>query len=196
MKKLICILTITTLLIVSFKAHAEESPLQVVKKNIDQIISTLTDKKLTVKEKKKKIRDILEYTIDWSEVSKRVLGVHYKRLSKEQKKKFQHLFKEFVKNVYAKKFLKYSGEKIRYVKEEIEDSFASVKMKLITTKNQEIPLVCRLLKRNNKWYVYDVLIEGISMVNNYRIQINRIISKKGFSGLIKILEKKVSKIKD
>ncbi len=196
MKKLICILTITTLLIVSFKAHAEESPLQVVKKNIDQIISTLTDKKLTVKEKKRKIRDILEYTIDWSEVSKRVLGVHYKRLSKEQKKKFQHLFKEFVKNVYAKKFLKYSGEKIRYVKEEIEDSFASVKMKLITTKNQEIPLVCRLLKRNNKWYVYDVLIEGISMVNNYRIQINRIISKKGFSGLIKILEKKVSKIKD
>ncbi len=196
MKKLICILTITTLLVVSFKVHAEESPLQVVKKNIDQIISTLTDKKLTIKEKKRKIRDILECTIDWSEVSKRVLGIHYKRLSEQQKKKFQHLFKEFVKNVYAKKFLKYSGEKIIYVKEEIEDSFASVKMKLITTKNQEIPLVCRLLKRNNKWYVYDVLIEGISMVNNYRIQINRIISKKGFSGLIKILEKKVSRIKD
>jgi len=182
--------------IFSAQLHAEETPLQVVKKNIDQIINTLTDKSLSLKEKKKKIKEILEYTIDWPEVSKRVLGIHYRKLSPEQVKKFEYLFKEFVKNVYAKKFLKYSGEKIIYEKEQIDGNYASVSMKLITTQNQEIPLVCRLLKRGNKWYIYDVLIEGISMVNNYRIQINRIIARKGFSGLIRILEKKVSRIKD
>lgn len=197
MKKAIFVaVIITAFTAVSLKVYCEESPLQVVKKNIDQIINTLTNKKLTPKEKKKKIKEILEYTIDWPEVSKRVLGIHYRRLKPEQIEKFEHLFKEFVKNVYAKKFLKYSGEKIVYEKEIVEGNYASVKMKLITTDNQEIPMVCKLLKRGDKWYVYDVLIEGISMVNNYRIQINKIIARKGFSGLIRILEKKVSRIKD
>ena len=169
---------------------ASPSPLEVVKTHIDKVITTVTNKKLSTKEKTEEIKNILDKAIDWPYVAKLVLGVHYKKVNPEEFKKFQKLFKEFIKKVYARKFLKYSGEKIVYKKESIQDGIAIVDMTLITTKGQKIPITCRLSHHNGEWLIYDVLIEGISMVNNYRIQINRIIARKGFKGLIRILEKK------
>lgn len=122
-----------------------------------------------------------------------VLGLHYKEVKPKEFERFTYLFKEFIKKVYARKFLKYSGEKIVYHKESIDNDIATVTMSLITTKGQKIPIACRLHNVNGQWLIYDVLVEGISMVNNYRIQIHRIITQKGFDHLMKILKKKAKK---
>ncbi len=172
-----------------------ETPLDVVKSNIDYVLEALTNKKIPVEEKKRRIREAFEKTLDWEKIATLVLGIHNRRITPEKKKKFTLLFKEFIENVYANKFLRYSGEKIVYGKQFISGNRASVNMQLITTKGQRIPIVCRLIKRNGKWLIYDVMIEGISMVNNYRIQVNNVITKKGIDGLLKILERKVKRYK-
>ncbi len=189
MRKAVALLLILLFMSVC-QASAALSPLEVVKTHIDKVITTATNKKLSTKEKTEKIKNILDKAIDWPYVAKLVLGVHYKKVKPDEFKHFQQLFKEFIKKVYARKFLKYSGEKIVYKKESIQDGIATVDMTLITTKGQKIPITCRLSQHSGEWFIYDVLIEGISMVNNYRIQINRIIARKGFKGLIRILEKK------
>ena len=190
------ILIIVVVIFTSFKiglCTKTQSPMEVVKLKIDRIINTLTDKNLTVEEKQKIIREIIDQTIYWNEVSKRVLGIYWRTLKPEQKEEFSHLFREFIKKIYARKFLRYSGEKIRYKKQEINDGLATVYMDLITTKKQIIPISCKLFLKDGNWLVYDIFIEGISMVNNYRVQINRIIARRGFDYLIKILKRKVQK---
>ncbi len=175
-------------------ALAAETPLDVVKSHIDGVISVLVSKKLSVTQKKRRIMEELDTAIDWPYVSKLVLGIYYKKCSPGQFSEFERLFKEFVKHVYARKFLRYSGERIIYKGQRVEDGIAVVDMVLVTTKGQKIPIACRLSKRDGRWLIYDVLIEGISMVNNYRIQINRIISKKGVNGLLRILRRKVKRM--
>ncbi len=168
------------------------TPMDQVKSEIDQALKILKNPKLTPKEKSRAILGIVEDSVDWHEVAKRVLAVRWRRATPQQRERFTRLFKEFVKANYADKFERYSDEKIVYEKEETDPPYARVFLK-IYSKNQPKPISmeCRLINNHGKWLVYDILIEGVSMVNNYRVQINNILVNSSFDDMLKVLQKKV-----
>ena len=190
---IICAIAVTALFAANICQAGE--PTKELKKTVDEMISILSNKSLSVQEKHKKVYEILDRTIDWDEVAKRVLGIHWRRRTPEERKRFKELFKDFVEAKYAKRFEMYSGEKVYFTKETIDGDYATVTTKIETKQNRTFTLQNRMVLKNGKWLVYDILIEGISMVNNYRTQINNIIAKRSFKGLIKILERKAAQKK-
>ncbi len=191
-KVLAALLTLIIAVPVGAATTPAVSPMQQVKSEIDQALAILKNKKLTPKERSKAILDIVEGSVDWHEVAKRVLGIRWRRVTPEQREKFTQLFKEFVKANYADKFEKYSDQKIVYEKEEVDPPYARVMLKVYSPNQPKpISMECRLINNNGKWLVYDILIEGVSMINNYRVQINNILVNESFDDMLKTLEKKI-----
>lgn len=168
------------------------SPMDQVKSEIEDALTILKNPKLKPKEKSQEILKIAEKSVDWQEVARRVLGIRWRRVNPQQRERFTQLFKEFVKANYADKFEKYSDEKIIYEKEETDPPYARVLLKIYSkAQPKPISMECRLINKEGKWLVYDILIEGVSMVNNYRVQINDILVNKSFDDMLKTLEKKI-----
>jgi len=168
------------------------SPMDQVKSEIEDALTILKNPKLKPKEKSQEILKIAEKSVDWQEVARRVLGIRWRRVNPQQRERFTQLFKEFVKANYADKFEKYSDEKIEYGKEELDPPYARVFLKVFSpSQSKPISMECRLINNNGKWLVYDILIEGVSMINNYRVQINNILVNKSFDDMLKTLEKKI-----
>ena len=123
-------------------------------------------------------------------VGKRALARHWQPLKPEQQKEFATLFADLVQRSYVGKIEAFSGEKIAYVGDTIEGDVATVKTKLITKSQTEIPIDYRLQKEGDRWKIYDVLIEGVSLVGNYRSQFNRIVQQSGYDDLVKKMKTK------
>ncbi len=178
-------------------AYAKTTPMDFVKDRVNSIIEVLKSTKLSSKEKMDRVGRIIDSSIYWERVAKMVLGIHYRSIKREQFDQFSRLFRRFVVKVYSKKFVKYSvGEdlsKIRviYKRQIKEDDTYTVLMDLITAKGSVVPISCKVAEVNGRWLIYDIYVEGISMVNNYRSQINRVILKRGFNHLMKVLRRKV-----
>jgi phospholipid transport system substrate-binding protein len=170
------------------------TPMEQVKKEINQALEILKNPKLKPQERTKEILNIVDDAVEWHEVSKRVLSVRWRNRTPQERAEFTKVFKEFVKANYASKFEKYSGEEISYDKEEIDDGYARVILRISSkTMQKPITMECRLIDENGKWMIYDILIEGVSMVNNYRIQINDILVNSSFKDLIEKLKSKQRK---
>ena len=177
-----------------FAQNKHLTPMQQVKEEVDQALAVLKNPKLKPRERTREILSIVDDAVDWHEVSKRVLSVRWRRRTPQEREEFTKVFKEFVKANYANKFEKYSGEKIFYDKEEIDDGYARVILRVSSKTTQKpITMECRLINESGRWMIYDILIEGISMVNNYRTQINDILVNSSFKDLIKKLKKQQKK---
>jgi phospholipid transport system substrate-binding protein len=122
-------------------------------------------------------------------MAKRTLGARWKKLSSEKQKEFVGLFQRFLTRSYAGNVDGYSGEEVEYLKERLKGDFAEVQTKVVSPK-VEIPLDYRLLKKHDKWWVYDVIIDGISLTKNYRGQFSRIIKSSSFEALLEKLRSK------
>jgi len=168
-------------------------PTKQLKQNVDEMISILSNKSLSTQQKHQRVYKILDEAVDWNEVAKRVLGIHWRHRTPQDRERFKVLSKDFVEAKYAKRCEMYSGEKVYFGKETKSGNYANVPVKIETKQNRTFTMDNRMVLNNGRWLVYDILIEGISMVNNYRTQINNIIAKRSFKGLIKILEKKAAK---
>jgi phospholipid transport system substrate-binding protein len=171
-----------------------------VKKTVDEVIRIVTDKNLKKPGAEKKRRAELRVAIgslfDYSEMTKRALGRHWRELSPADRTEITGLFTDLLEHSYAGKIESYNNEKVLYVREDIDEDYAEVKSKVISVKHDEFSVNYRLLNENGKWRVYDVVIEGVSLVSNYRSQFNRIISEKGYDGLVKKLRAKSQEIKN
>jgi phospholipid transport system substrate-binding protein len=168
-----------------------------VKKTIDEVVRIVADKELKKNDQKR--RQLLKKSIgsffDFSEMSKRSLGKHWNQRTAAEKKQFAELFASLLESSYAGKIESYNNEKIVYVKEFVDGNQAEVKSKVITTKRDEFTLDYRMVNENGKWMVYDVVIEGVSLVSNYRSQFNKIIVANGYNDLVKKLQTKNNDIK-
>jgi phospholipid transport system substrate-binding protein len=102
------------------------------------------------------------------------------------------LFRDVLERTYLNKVDDYSGEAVTYEGDTIDGNYASVKVKIVTSKGKEIPVEYRVMKKQTHWLVYDITIEGVSLVNNYRSQFNSILSKSPYSELVKRLKDKAS----
>ncbi len=137
------------------------------------------------------ISTIIDEVFDWKELSRRTLGRGWKKFSPDQQKEFVSLFESLLANIYADRVLAYTKEKIEYGKEtELKKGRVEVESFIITTDNKKVPLFYRLTDKSGQWRVYDVVIEGVSMVKNYRGQFRQILSKKKPEDLLQTLREK------
>lgn len=177
--------------------QAFATPTDDVKKTVDEVVRIVSDKEM--KKNSQKRRQSLKKTIsvifDYDEMAKRSLGKHWNQRTAAEKKQFTELFATLLENSYADKIESYNNEKIVYIKDSLDGDYSEVKSKVVTAKRDEFTLDYRLLKQNGKWMVYDVVIEGVSLVSNYRSQFNRIITANGYPELVKKLQNKNIELK-
>lgn len=171
-----------------------------IKKTVNDVIHIVTDKDLKKKSNEQRRRTAIKKSIatifDSQEMAKRALGKHWNQRTPAERKQFVDLFATLLENSYAGKIESYNNEKIVYTKETLDGDYAEVKSKVITPKQDEYTLDYRLMKKDNGgWMVYDVVIEGVSLVSNYRTQFNKIISTNGYAELVKKLQAKSNELK-
>lgn len=190
--QLLCYI-LCSLLLMSNTIRAGE-PINLMKQTIDDVIDILKNEELKKSEKKlerrNELRKVISERFDFKEMAKRALAHHWKQRTPEERQEFIPLFSNLLERLYVKKIESYTDEQVLYTVEKIEDEYAVVKTKIITKRNFEVPIEYRLLKKNDHWGVYDVVIEGVSLVNNYRNQFNKIIRKDSYEELVQRMKNK------
>jgi phospholipid transport system substrate-binding protein len=172
----------------SDRAYAGE-PTDQMKQTIDSVLEILKNKELKKPEKTKQrrtaIRKVVGERFNFEEMSKRSLALHWRARIPEERKEFVGLYSDLLERAYIKRIESYEDEKILYTGETVDGDYAVVKTRIISKGNIEIPIDYSLLKRDAQWLVYDVVIEGVSLVNNYRTQFNKIIRSSSYEELVK-----------
>ncbi len=194
MKRPIGVLSIIILLLFSLPVYAGP-PLDTVQANVNKVLEVLRDPKLkaaSAKEiEKEKLRLIYERMFDDVELSKRTLAKKWNSLNVAQRKEFVLLFRQVLEKAYIDKILAYTDEKIVFARETmVSGTQAEVQTKIVTS-SKEIPISYRVLLKDGAWKVYDVVIENVSLVLNYRTQFNDILTKNTPEQLLETLRKKV-----
>ena len=172
-----------------------ETPMEAVRETLTQVLRILDDPSLKNPAKQAQRRHMLEEIaagrFDYAEMSKRVLGGYWKPLTETQQKEFVDVYKGFLSDRYAGKIEDYSGRKqdVGYLTERIEGSYAEVRTELRSDKTT-LPMDYRLLVKDGRWSAYDIIIDGVSLVSNYRSQFQRIIRENSFEELLKKLRER------
>ncbi len=170
-----------------------------VKKVVDEVVRIVSSKEMKKPQNEGKRRAELKKAIgaifDYGEMAQLSMGANWRSRTPAEKKEFVQLFETLLENSYAGKIESYNNEKIVYLKESVDGDHAEVKSKVITARGEQYSLDYRLKKEGNKWMVYDVVIEGVSLVANYRSQFNRVIQTQGYPELVKKLRLKSEEFK-
>ena len=173
------------------------TPIETVEKGVNNLLKTLGDPAFKAQTKDQQIATLgteIEKVFDFTELSKRTLGRDWKKMSAAQQTEFVKLFKQLLQGVYADRLLEYSDQKVIFDKEITpKKGRAEVQSYLQTSDGKKIPLFYRLTDKGGSWKVYDVIIEGVSMVKNYRTQFRDILAKDSPDKLLEILRDKVNK---
>lgn len=176
------------------------APTDQVRQTADQVLALLQDARFKGADKesqrRQRLRQIIGNRFDFEEMSKRSLGANWRRVSRDDQQRFVQLFTDFLEKSYADQIESYDGEKIAYGREQLAQDQAEVDSKIITKKGREVTVNYKLRSAGGDWKVYDVVIENVSLVNNYRSQFNRILAKATFNELLKKLEAKSPEIRD
>ncbi len=135
-------------------------------------------------ERRNLLRNEIRPVFDFEEMSKRSLGPNWRQRTPKEKADFIGLYTELLENAYLGKIESYRGEKIEYVGETIDLPYAVVKTLIVTAKSQEVRVDYRMIRAGDQWRIYDVVIEGVSLVNNYRSQFSSILQNSSFEGLL------------
>jgi len=196
MKK--CIVGMTLILCLIFPVSSfSGQPTEAVKDNLDKVLNVLRDPSLKAesakKAKKDKMRDISEKMFDFTELSKRSLGKNWSNFNSNQQKEFVGLYKSLLEDAYADKIMLYKDVKIVFSKEVALTEKTVEVQSTALTKSGEIPIYYKVIMKDGMWRVYDVVIEGISLINNYRSQFKEILVNKPPESLLETLRKKVNK---
>jgi phospholipid transport system substrate-binding protein len=197
MEKGKCTIMLLILLLLLFTASTTAGagiPTNQVKDTVDRVIDMLKNKDLMSPEKKEQrraaMRKIVGERFDFDEMSKRTLALHWQKRTQAERREFVSLFSDLLERSYINKVESYTDEKIIYTDESTEGDYSVVKSKIITKRNVEVPIDYKLLKEGGEWKAYDVVIEGVSLVNNYRTQFNKIIRSESYEELVKRLKNK------
>ncbi len=170
-----------------------EPPMEIVRSTITEVFRILKDEKLKDPAKRTPRRQLLEQVIashfDYTEMSKRALAANWVPLTPRERSEFVELFKSFLSDRYAEKIEAYSGEQVAYLSERIEGNYADVRTKLQSSK-VEIPMDYRLHLKDGTWHAFDIIVDGVSLVKNYRSQFEKIIRSASYQELIRQLRER------
>jgi len=195
-KQILGLTMMTVMALFVFPLHVSAgTPQQIIEAQVNKVLDVLreptSEGESGKKAKEEKIWSIFDSIFDYTELSKRTLSRNWKKLNGDQQKEFEDLFRKLLGNVYMDRILAYKDEKVAFERETmLSEDKAEVQTKILTS-TKEIPMHYRMIANNDQWKVYDVIIEGVSMIKNYRSQFNSILAKKPPEELLKILRKKV-----
>jgi phospholipid transport system substrate-binding protein len=182
------------LILLAMAPAASPSPTEVVKTGIEQVVQAVQDFDSThpaaAEKRRLEIRRAAGSLFDFEEMARRTLARHWSDRTPSEREEFVALFRDLLERSYLSRLENYSGERIIYLGETVDGEFATVRSKIVTGRTSEIAMSYRLHQVSSRWAIYDVLIEGVSFVGNYRSQFNRIISKTSYGDLVKKLRHK------
>ena len=163
------------------------APTDQLKASVEQIIKVLEDPALRARaqERRAAIRKEAEGVFDFTETAKRSLGRHWQGLSDKDRQEFTVLFTDLIERAYISKIERYSGERIAYAGESMDGGLATVRTRFVTKQGTEVPVDYRMQQRGDRWLVYDVSVEGVSLINNYRTQFDKIIQTSSYAELVR-----------
>jgi phospholipid transport system substrate-binding protein len=169
-------------------------PTDQIKATVDKALVVLKDPRLKAttksKERREQLKQILFARFDFTEMGKRALGANWRRRTPKEQEEFLRLFSELLERAYADIIESYTDEKIVYIGERLDGTYADVNSKVLTGKGEEFSINYKAHLINSEWRVYDVVVENISMVNNFRSQFNRVIANSSYEELIRRLRDK------
>jgi phospholipid transport system substrate-binding protein len=187
-------LAVAVLVFAPASAALAGEPTEQLRRQVDAVLKTLQSPELQKEsktdERRVAIRKIAEQIFDFEETAKRSLGRHWQSRTPAERQEFVRLFSDLLEHSYIAKIDQYHGEKIAYTGEQLEGDQATVKTRIATPKGAEIPIDYRMHHANGRWLVYDVVIEGVSLVGNYRTQFNKIIQSSSWDDLVQKLRSK------
>jgi phospholipid transport system substrate-binding protein len=194
MRRFLVTVFIVALTLATGRAGHAGVPTDQLKEGIDRVLVILQDPALKqpgkADERRQKIRAIANEVFDWQETGKRALARHWQTRSPQEREEFSKLFADLLERSYVGKIEAYSGEKIVYGEETLDGDQATVRTKLVTKSGTQIPIDYQMQKIGERWRVYDVKIENVGLVSNYRSQFNRIIQQSGYPDLVQRLKTK------
>jgi phospholipid transport system substrate-binding protein len=195
LKRIPHILVLGCLLAFAAQVHAGQSPTQTVQTAVDAILGIVTDETLDKEAKRTKMREIINKRFDFRAMSQRTLATNWKKASEDEQRQFVDLFAQLIQNSYIGKVEAYTSEKVEYPAEKIKGKRAVVDT-LIITSSTEIPVNYKVYLKNDEWRVYDVIIEGVSLISSYRSTYQQIVKKDGFPGLFAKMEEKLKELEN
>jgi phospholipid transport system substrate-binding protein len=196
-RRAILMLSLTAALVLSLapsrfltRAWADD-PMSVVKTTVNQALEVLRDKSTPLAQRQDKLRQIVAATFDFSEMAKSALGYHWKEITPAQQQEFTNAFIAFIEDSYLSKINDYSGQQVNFLRASNEGAqYAQVNTDIVQPKGEAIHVNYRLLQENATWKIYDVTVDAISIIANYRNQFNRVMNNKGYDTLISDLKSK------
>lgn len=194
MKKRAIGILVLCLMAVSAPAWAA-APLQTIQAHVNEVLAVLRDPALQAEnaqlEKKAKLEEVADRMFDFQTLARITLGRNWKKLNSGQQQEFIRLYRQLLENAYMDKILAYTNEKILFQKETMLGTNKAEVYSTVVTSTARIPISYRMRRKGDTWRVYDVVIEGVSLVKNYRSQFKHILIKHSPSEMLKQLEEKV-----
>jgi len=177
-------------LVFSSLSFAQAGPTVQVRGTIDGVLDILKDPALKAPEKKgvraERLKRVIFFRFDFSEMARRSLGMHWRKRTAQEREEFVGIFSDLLERSYRNKIEHYTDQEIIYSAERVDGKYGVVSTAISDRReNVEIPIDYRVVRRNDQWKVYDVVIDGISLISNYRSQFNRIIQRGSFAELVK-----------
>lgn len=160
------------------------APTDQVRQYTEQVQKILDDPAMRQADKRAAVRRVAAEVFDVTETAKRALGRHWHARTAAEREEFVQLFADLLERTYIQKIDLYGGERLQYTGETIDGDHATVRARLLTRKRSEVPLEARLLRRGDRWLIYDVSVENISLIANYRSQFDRIIRQASYQELV------------
>ena len=184
-------------LLATATAHAEQTaaagtPLAVVRHTVDGVIAVLADKGRSEDSRRREVKALISENFDFAAMANRVLATNWRKASKSERSRFTNLFRELLSNTYWARISAYRDEQVEYLGERQRSERLATVNTLIKTDSADIPVDYKLYLRGERWLAYDVVIEQVSLVRNYRSSFQDLVRQKGIAGLISELETKVA----
>ncbi len=174
-------------------SQGSESPTEAVRGTVSRVISILEDPALKnpakLMPRRRMLEEVIASRFDYAEMSKRALAAYWAPLTEGERVEFVELFKSFLSDRYAEKIEGYSGEQVLYLSERMEGTYAEVRTELRSDK-VEIPMDYRLFLKEGRWHAYDIIVDGVSLVKNYRSQFQKIIRESSYQELVNKLRER------
>ncbi len=197
-RRAILIFTMTAAIAISFAPSRlltpawADDPMSVVKTTVNQALQVLQDKSAPLAQRQDKLRQIVAQTFDFTEMAKSALGYHWKQITPAQQQEFTSAFIAFIEDSYLSKINDYRGQQVNFLRVSNEGGaqYAQVSTDIIQPKGDAIHVNYRLLQEGGTWKIYDVTVDAISIIANYRNQFNRVMNSKGYDTLIADLKAK------
>jgi phospholipid transport system substrate-binding protein len=167
-------------------------PTDALRPRVERVIGVLEAQRGSSEQRRDEVRAIADEIFNFEETARRALGRHWNQRTPAERQEFVKLFTELLEKAYFSKIGQYGGERVSWVGESIDGSQAAVRTKIVTRANSEIPVEYRMAREGDRWRVYDVIIEGVSLVANYRTQFNRIIETASYEELVSRLRSRAT----